>query len=198
MIRTPNAGSTHMTVLKSKLILLLLAAGALVLTGCSSVRTKVDTGPIRAATFSFVNRGPNPPALGEDWGRLHTLIQGAITRNLAGRGVAQVASASDVVAAYLVVVGNGVVTTANADYFGDGRDTAGLRDKAHEAYTGSKNPNYFEAGTLLVDLIDAKTYKVLRRNHVVRPILRDATANVQAYRIQEAVDDVLKDLRIAR
>jgi hypothetical protein len=73
-----------------------------------------------------------------------------------------------------------------------------LHDQAHEAYTGSKNPNPFEAGTLLVDIVDAKTYKLLKRAYVVRPLLRNPSAEVRAERIQEAVDAVLKDVRIRR
>ena len=54
------------------------------------------------------------------------------------------------------------------------------------------------AGTLLVDIIDAKTYKLLKRSYVARPLLRNPSAEVRAERIQEAVDAVLKDVRIAR
>jgi hypothetical protein len=51
--------------------------------------------------------------------------------------------------------------------------------------------------TLLVDILDAKTYKLLKRAYVVRPVLSNPTAEVRAERIQEAVDAVLKDLRVA-
>jgi hypothetical protein len=34
--------------------LLLLAAGLLTLAGCSSTPSKVDSGPIRARSFSFI------------------------------------------------------------------------------------------------------------------------------------------------
>ena len=44
-------------------LLLIVAAGVLALAGCSSAPTKVDTGPIRARTFNFVDGGlkPRPP-----------------------------------------------------------------------------------------------------------------------------------------
>ncbi len=72
-----------------------------------------------------------------------------------------------------------------------------MQDKAHEAYTGNKNPNYFKAGTLLVDIIDAKNYKLLERSYVTRPLLREATPEVRTERLQEAVDTVLQGLHIA-
>jgi hypothetical protein len=125
-----------------------------------------------------------------------TLLPGS--RNLADKGLTKVASGGDVIVAYLVIVGNNASPEAVNDYFGYGRDAAALEDKAQDAYSSSKNPNYFEAGTLLVDIVDAKTYKVLKRAYVVRPLLSNPTAEVRAERIQEAVDAVLKDLRIAR
>src|SRR5437867_13192760 len=86
---------------------LLLAACALVLAGCSSTPTKVDTGPIRARTFSFVNTGPRQaPANADDRQAIHAMIQEAIKKNLAARGVTRAAAGGDVTVAYLVVTGN--------------------------------------------------------------------------------------------
>jgi hypothetical protein len=73
-----------------------------------------------------------------------------------------------------------------------------LLEKAHAAYTGGKNPNYFEAGTLLIDIIDGKSFKVLKRGHATRPILRDLPAEARASRIQEVVDEILGDVRFAQ
>jgi len=181
-------------------LFLALNLAALLVAGCSSTPTKVDTGPIRATTFSFVAGGTRTtPAFAADGGQpIHAMIQESISRNLAGKGVSKVASGGDVTVAYLVIVGNNASTMAINDYFGYGRDVSALTDKAQTAYTGSKNPNYFEAGTLLVDVIDAKTYKLLKRSYVVRPLLRNPSTEVRAERIQEAVDAVFKDVRIAR
>lgn len=167
--------------------------------GCSSVPTTVDTGPIHATTFSFVAKSPsNTPNFADQHEKVHAMIQDSISRNLANKGLEQVPSGGDVIVAYLVIVGNNASTTAINDYFGYGRDVSALHDKAQAAYTSSKNPNYFEAGTLLVDIIDAKTYKLLKRSFVVRPLLRHPSAEVHEERIQEAVDAALADLRILR
>ena len=56
-----------------------------------------------------------------------------------------------------------VSTVAVEDYFGYGRDAAALQDKAQDAYSANKNPNYFEAGTLLIDLVDSKTITGARK-----------------------------------
>jgi hypothetical protein len=174
-----------------------VSLAALLAAGCSSTPTRVDHGPIHATTFSFIEGVSTTPAFTVDrWQPIHALIQDSITRNLGDRGLIKAASGGDVIVAYLIIVGNNASTEAVNEYFGYGRDTDALHDKAQAAYTSSKDPNYFEAGTLLVDIIDAKTYKLLRRNYVVRPLLSDPTAEVRAERIQEAVDSVLHGVRI--
>jgi hypothetical protein len=177
---------------------LLLAAGALALAGCSSTPAKVDTGSIHARTFSFVDRGARPsPAYTDNRQAIHAMIQEAITRNLAARGVTRVATGGDVTVGYLVIVGNNASTAAISDYFGYGEDASALQDKAHAAYTESKNPNYFEAGTLVIDLIDTRSFKLLKRGHATRPILRNLPDDARAARIQEVVDEILRNVRIA-
>src|SRR5262245_59550564 len=101
--------------------LVILAAGACVLAACSSTPTKVDTGPIHARTFSFVNTGAKPsPAYADNRQIIHTMIQAAITRTLAARGVSNVVSGGDITVGYLVITGNNASTSSINDYFGYG------------------------------------------------------------------------------
>lgn len=97
---------------------------------------------------------------------------------------------------YLIITGNNVSTTSINDYFGHSGDASALLDKAQSAYTASKNPNYFEAGTLLIDIIDSKSFKLLRRGHATRPMLQNPSADDRAVRIQGVVDEILRELRI--
>ena len=177
---------------------LITVAGGLLLTGCSSVPAKVDTGAIHARTFSFVGGGvPSKADFADNREQAHSMIQSALTDTLATKGISKVTSGGDVTVAYLVILGNNVTTESINTYFGYGRGSSGLQDKAHKAYTESKNPNYFEAGTLLVDIIDGKTFKLLRRSHITRPVLRNSPAEVREANIREAVAAVLKDLKVA-
>ena len=177
--------------------LLPLAAGILALTGCSSTPAKVDTGTIHARTFSYVNTGAKPaPGYADNRQFIHPLIQGAITKNLSGQGLSQLPAGGDVTVAYLIITGNNASTTAINDYFGYGEDATALHQKAHTAYTGSKNPNYFEAGTLVIDIIDSKSFKLLKRGYATRPIFSNLTDDARAARIQEVVDEILRDTRI--
>ena len=179
--------------------LLLLTASALALAGCSSTPTTVDRGPIRAQTFSFVDPGAKPsPAYADNRQAVHTVIQEAITKNLAARGVTRTAKGGDVTVGYLVIVGNNASTKSISDYFGYGEDAADLHEKAQSAYTASKNPNYFEAGTLVIDITDSRSFKLLKRGYASRSLLRNVPADVRATRIQEVVDEILGDLRFER
>ncbi|MHC1764472.1 MAG: DUF4136 domain-containing protein [Verrucomicrobiia bacterium] len=176
---------------------LTLALAALCLASCGTP-TKVDKGVIHGTTYSFVGGRPRVvPGFVDDREPIHATIQEAIGKNLARKGLSRLPSGGNLTVAYLVIVGNNGSTEAIDTYFGYGRDTSALHDEAQKAYSSSKNPNYFEAGTLLIDIIDTRTFKLLKRSHVTRPLLRDRSAAVRAERIQEAVDAALNDLRIA-
>jgi len=171
---------------------LLFAVGALLLAGCASTPGKVDTGTIRAATFNFVDGGvKQPPAYADNREAVHAMIQAAIKKNLAAHGVKRVPSGGDVTVAYLVILGDNVSTRSINDYFGYSDDAWPLHEKAHAAYTGTGKPDSFEAGTLLIDIIDNKTLKVRARNYVTRSLLRNLPENERAARIQDVVDAVL-------
>jgi hypothetical protein len=175
-----------------------LNVAALLVAGCSSTPTKMTTGPIHAASFSFVTRDAGTaPGFVDDRAQVHAMIQDSISRNLASKGLTKMAAGGDVTVAYLVIVGNNASTESINTYFGYGRDAIALEDKAQDAYSHSKNPNYFEAGTLVVDIVESKTYKLLKRSYVTRSLMSNPTAEVRAERIKEAVDAVLADLQIA-
>lgn len=193
------AGVKYMKHLKQLSLLLPVALAGVWIVGCSSTPKQVDHGPVKAHTFSFVNGGVTPAAAAADpRASVHLVIQDALTQNLTAKGLAKVTTGADVTVAYLLIVGNNTTTEAITTYFGMGRDASGLSEKAHAAYTENKNPNYFEAGTLLVDIIDTKTFKVLHRNYVVRPVLRNPSVAARAANIQMAVDKVMSDLRVAQ
>jgi hypothetical protein len=178
---------------------LVLAAGILVLAGCSSTPTHVDKGPIHARTFNFVNRGTRPsPGYADERQAVHTMIQEAITKNLAGHGITKVDSGGDVTVGYLVIIGNNVSTTMISEYFGYGQNAVGLQEKAQKAYTSYDSPGYFEAGTLVIDVIDPQTNELLKRGYAVRSTMKNLPEDQKEARIQEAVDEILGDLKVTQ
>jgi len=183
----------------NKIIILFLAAGAFALAGCSSTPTKVSTGAIQGRTFTFVDTGVKPtPVFADNRVPIHSMIQEAITRNLASKGITRTGKGADLTVGYLIIAGNGGTTTSINDYFGYNDAAADLVDKAHDAYGASKNPNSFEAGTLVIDIADSKTFKLLKRGYATRPILRKIPDDARATRIQSVVDEILRDLRVAK
>jgi hypothetical protein len=182
------------------IILPLLAAATLVLAGCSSTPTRVDHGPIKAQTFNFMDTAAKPAAtFADNRPDLHPRIQEAIAKALAAKGLTKVSSGADVLVGYLIIVSDGVSTRAVDDYFGYSQATVDLQNKAHEAFViGNKNATPYEAGTLVIDLVDAKSYRLLERDYVCRPLLRHLPIEERVARLQEAVDEALKGLRVVK
>jgi predicted Zn-dependent protease len=128
---------------------------------------------------------------------VNQMIQEAITKTLVARGMIRTEAGGDLTVAYLVVIGNNVTTEMMDDYFGYGSDASALLNKASSAYTESSHMNYFEAGTLLIDIVDARTHKLLLRNYASRQLLRNPSDTAREALIQETVDAILTDLRVA-
>ena len=166
-------------------LLLLVAAGTLSLAGYAATPTRVDRGPIKAQTFSFMDTGAKPAvSFADNRPDIHPRIQEAITKSLAAKKLTKVSSGGDVLVGYLVIVSEGASTQAVDDYFGYGMASVDLQDKAHKAFvTGNKNPTPYPAGTLVIDVVDAKSYKLLRRNFVCRPILRQLPTEERVARL---------------
>ena len=178
----------------------LIVAAAFVLAGCSTVKTNVDTGPIRARTFSFINTGSRAvPDYAEKRKQVHAAVQEAITASLAAKGVNCVKEGGDVTVAYLIIAGNNATTTSLNEYFGYTADATALVDQVHksQAVTGDDR-SYFEAGTLVIDFLEPGTSKVLKRASIQAPILRALPLEERKARLQKLVDEALSDLRIVQ
>ncbi len=138
------------------------------------------------------------PTYADDRQAAHAIIQQAIINNLAQKGVKQVSNGGDLTVAYLVVVGNNVATTSLNRYFGYGPEADAWVDRVHKQQTGQNTSrNYFQSGTLVVDLLDPATSKVLQRRSIQAQILRDVPLETRAARVQAVVDQALADVRIA-
>jgi Domain of unknown function (DUF4136) len=177
-----------------------MVAGALALAGCSSVKTHVDTGPIHARTFSFINTGSRAvPEYAESRKQAHAAVQEAITKNLAAKGLTHAEKGGDVTVAYLIIVGNNATTTSLSEYFGYTSDADVLTGKVHKTEAvKNKDRGYFEAGTLVIDFLDPGTSKLLKRAAVQAQILRELPLEEREARLQSFVDQALADLRVAQ
>jgi hypothetical protein len=163
------------------------------------VKTHVNKGSVTAHTFSFLNTGTRPlPSFAEPRQQAHQLIQQAIISNLAARGISQIASGGDITVAYLVVVGNNAATTSLNEYFGYTDDSDAMLEKVHSEQTGGDSGrNYFEAGTLVIDILDPKTSKLLQRRSIKAEVLRNLTPESRSARVQSLVDQAMKDIPLS-
>jgi hypothetical protein len=175
----------------------LLLAG--VLAACSSVKNHVDKGPVKAGTFSFLNTGSKQaPDYADQSAQAHAMVQQAITKNLAARGITHTATGGDITVAYLIIVGNNSTTTSLNGYFGYTQDSDALVQKVHSQQTGAdKARGYFEAGTLVIDIVDPGTSKLLQRRSIQAQVLRNLPQEQRSERVQAIVDQALKDVPLS-
>ena len=176
----------------------LLLAG--LLAACSSVKTYVNKGPVKGRTFSFLDTGSRPaPGYAEARKEAHVMVQQALTKNLAAKGVSYVPSGGDITVAYLIVVGNNSSTTSLNRYFGYTPDSEAFLNKVHSEQTGNDNARgYFEAGTLVIDIVDPATSKLLQRRAIQGKVLRNLPTETRAGRVQAIVDQALQDVPLSQ
>lgn len=183
---------SHQTVGRAtaRLLPALMLAGAVA--ACSSVKTHVDEGKVNAHTFSFLNTAARQqPNYAESSQQAHAMIQQAIIHNLGARGITYLQSGGDVTVAYLVIVGNNTTTTSLNEYFGYTPDANALVNEAHSQQTSADNRGYFEAGTLVIDILKPNNSKLLQRRSIHASVLRNLPAEQRTARIQALVDQAL-------
>ncbi len=180
---------------RSSLWACLLLAG--LVAGCSSVKPQVDEGAIKARSFSFFDPGPRQlPAYAEERKEAHLMVQQAIMKTMAAKGVSYVPKGGDVTVAYLIIVGNNGSTTSLNGYFGYSEDSDALLKKVHAEQTGSDSRGYFEAGTLVIDLVNPASSKLLQRRSAQAQLVRNLPLETRSARVQSLVEQMLKDVPI--
>jgi hypothetical protein len=135
------------------------------------------------------------PGYAEERKEAHAMVQQALVQNLAKRGVSHVPSGGDISVAYLIVVGNNGATTSLNSYFGYSDDSEAILEKVHAEQTDKNSSRgYLESGTLVVDLVDPKSSKLLQRRSIRAQVLRNLTTQDRTTRLQAIVDQALQDL----
>lgn len=183
----------------SKSLWVTLITLALIVAGCSSVKTHVDNGPVNARTFSFLDPGSRQLPSDAANSDVHAMVQQAIINNLAAKGVSHVPTGGNVTVAYLVIAGNNVATTTLNTYFGYTEDSEALAERVHKEQTVSDDSRgYFEAGTLVIDILDPRTSKLLQRRSIHAQVLRNLPMEKRTERLQRIVDQALQNVQFSR
>lgn len=177
----------------TSLRLLAVAACAVVFTSCSS-SVDMPKGDSKGYTSArLVKRAPDSRAITSSREkRVHSLIQSNIQAQFKARGMGYNAPHADLVVGYMVVYQDNAMTTSFDDYFGNGRDGGGILEVAHKkGVIDGNRPDYFERAGLVVDVIDAKTNKLVFRNVSVGDIVTGATDAQRKKIIANAVSEAL-------
>ncbi|MEO1857429.1 MAG: DUF4136 domain-containing protein [Rubritalea sp.] len=177
----------------NSLRLLAVAACVAVFSSCSS-SVHMPKGSSRGYTSArTVKRAPNASAITSSREKsVHNLIQGNIKAQFKARGMGYNAPDADLVVGYMVVYQNNSMTTSFDDYFGYGRGGSEILDQAHKKGVIEGNrADYFERAGLIVDVIDAKTNKLIFRNVSVGDIVNGATDAQRKQAIANAVNEAL-------
>ena len=124
--------------------------------------------------------------------KVHRLIQSNIQSQFTSRGLSYNTSDADLVVAYMVIYQDNAMTTSFDDYFGYGRDADKILSQAHKlGVIEGDRPDYFERAGLLVDVIDAKTNKLVYRNVAVGDLVHGPSDVERASVVRNAVNKAL-------
>jgi hypothetical protein len=197
MTKNHSARLSFSGISKTSVLLACISLGP-ALGWCANVKTQVDKGPVKARTFSFLDTGARrTPDYAETHKQAHAMVQQALIHNLAAKGVTYTPTNGTVTVAYLIIVGNNVATASLNEYFGYTDDSDALVEKVHKRQTETKdNRGYFEAGTLVIDVLDPKNSKLLQRRSIEAQVLRNLPAEQRSARVQEIVDQALANVPI--
>lgn len=123
---------------------------------------------------------------------VHRMIQASLARQFTAKGLTYGKGDAQLAVAYLVLYQEPGMTAEYADFFGYGRDAAPITDKAHvRGSIENKRPDYFRRAGIVVDVIDARTNKLVFRNYAAGDVVRGASAATRAARIDAAVTQAL-------
>lgn len=170
----------------------------LLLNGCSTMQVNVDYDQTvtfdNLQSYAWVPGTPeksNNPKLDSDT-LLHDRIQGAINSWLSVHGYQQKPlQQADFLVAYRVIVEDKTSVTVLNDYYGY---PMGWRYGYYRPYGTQRTYVYdYQQGTIIIDIVDPKTRKLMRRGSASDEVREKTTPEKRQQKITEAVDAILKN-----
>lgn len=143
---------------------------------------------VQERQYAFKDYSPEARYLPE----IHKTIQSSITENFEKNNLSIVQGDSDLIVAYLLLRQGNISTSMNQDYFGYGRDAHAILDQAHTLGVIDKNQaDTVDQAAIVIDILDARTNKLIFRNFVKQPVLRGIPEAQRKERIRDAVNTAL-------
>lgn len=154
--------------------------------GCSSV--PMPKGTSKGYTSArFV--APNKPLDRDNdpvFIKSNRMIKKAITGELEKNGIKVVENNADLIIAHLIVLQDNTSTSYSNQYYGL-QDFSKLVTMAHKEGMKKHFPERVQKRALVIDLIDAKTYKLVYRDYVLSGALANLPEEEQQAQIDKAI-----------
>lgn len=173
---------------------ILFAIASACLVSCST-SVEMPKGTSKGYTSARLTvRDPNAPAITDATEKqVHGMIQKSIARQFTAKGMTYGSGGAELVVAYMVIYQEPGMTANYDQYFGYGRDSGAVADRAHtRGVIDSKRPDYFRQAGIVVDVIDSSTNKLVYRNFAKGDVIKGASADTRAARIDAAVGEALQ------
>ncbi|ADE54557.1 DUF4136 domain-containing protein [Coraliomargarita akajimensis] len=117
-------------------------------------------------------------------------VESEIQRILQEGGLEQQAAEADLLVSYLIIVQSNAVSTTIDDYYA--QSSSEILAKAHKEVTVKNSfPADFQAGTLVIDIVDLKTEKLIYRNYASNEVIPGLSPEERKQRITQAVEKTL-------
>jgi hypothetical protein len=184
-----------------KIISLILSAVAA--TGLVSCVPNVDMpkGTSKGyASARLIQRDPKLPAITNTTEKqVHGMIQKSLAKSFTSKGMTYGKDGADLIVAYMVIYQEPGMTADYRDYFGYGRDAGEIAEIAHvRTMEKNKRPDYFQQAGILIDVVDARTNKLVYRNLAKGDVVKGTSPETRAARIDAAVSGALEPFYAGR
>lgn len=169
-----------------------LAVFAVILNACSP-GVDMPSGTSKGYNSArLVARKSSAPASTAEQNQVHGMIQRSIAAQFNANGLDYNKGAADLVVTYLVVLQDNAMTTYFDEFYGHGRDPEAISDAAHKKNViDGKRPDEFERAGIIVDIVDARTNKLVYRNFGAGDVVRGLDDATRARRVNAAVNTAL-------
>ena len=178
--------------MKALLIPALAALTTLLLTACGN-RVDMPSGSSKGYTSARLVQTDKKPDFADVDASTNRMIQKALADTFRANGLQVKTTDADLVVGYLLLIQDNASTLLIDDYFGYGRDAEHIADVAHiRGVVENTRPDHFERGAIVVDVMDAKTNKLVYRNFAKRDIHRGLSDSVRKQRIEQAISEAMQ------
>lgn len=169
----------------------MLFMATVIVSGCTSV--PMPKGSSKGyASVRFV--APNQPVAEDNTPRFieaNRMIKSAITDQMESHGLQVVDQNADLIIAYLIILQDNVSTSYCNQYYGY-QDFMEIVDLAFKEGLKQHYPEKVEKRAIVIDLIDAKTYKLVYRDYALSGSIADLSEENREKAIHAVVANALQ------